>query len=109
LLLATPESLDALLATQPKTLIGVCGVVLDEQHVLDVAARGDHLRVLLNRLRQLRAFAAQHGDADSAHAQYVALSASIAEPAVAARYFPDATVVVRTAAGAGLRDGRTCR
>lgn len=95
LLLTTPESLDALLAKQPKTLIHVAGVVLDELHVLDGEARGDQLRVVLNRLRQVRTFAAQHGDAANAHIQYVALSATVADPAsVAARYFADAQVVV---------------
>jgi ATP-dependent Lhr-like helicase len=95
LLLTTPESLDALLATRPKTLTRVRAVVIDELHVLDGEARGDHLRVLLNRLRQVRAFAAASGDAPDAQIQYVALSATIVEPAaVAARYFPVATVVV---------------
>jgi hypothetical protein len=94
LLLTTPESLDALLATKPKTLTHVAGVVLDELHVLDGGARGDQLRVLLNRLRQVRAFAAASGDAPDAQIQYVALSATLAEPAaVAARYFPAPQVV----------------
>lgn len=94
LLLTTPESLDALLAKQPKTLIHVAGVVLDELHVLDGEARGDQLRVVLNRLRQVRTFAAQHGDAGTANIQYVALSATLTDPAsVAARYFADAQVV----------------
>ena len=102
LLLTTPESLDALLATQPKTLIHVAGVVLDELHVLDGAARGDQLRVLLNRLRQVRAFAAQSGDAADSAIQYVALSATLADPAaVAARYFPAAQVI--TAPGGRIR------
>jgi ATP-dependent Lhr-like helicase len=102
LLLTTPESLDALLATQPKTLIHVTGVVLDELHVLDGTARGDQLRVLLNRLRQVRAFAAQSGDAADSAIQYVALSATLADPAaVAARYFPAAQVI--TAPGGRAR------
>jgi ATP-dependent Lhr-like helicase len=93
LLLTTPESLDALLATKPKTLIHVAGVVLDELHVLDGEARGDQLRVVLNRLRQVRAFAAQQGDAADARIQYVALSATVVDPTtVAARYFTDAQV-----------------
>jgi ATP-dependent Lhr-like helicase len=102
LLLTTPESLDALLATQPKTLLHVAGVVLDELHVLDGAARGDQLRVLLNRLRQVRAFATQSGDAADGAIQYVALSATLSDPAaVAARYFPAAQVV--TAPGGRTR------
>ena len=94
LLLTTPESLDALLATKPQTLTCVRAVVLDELHVLDGDARGDQLRVVLNRLRQVRAYAAQAGDAADGALQYVALSATLAEPAaVAARYFPAARVV----------------
>ena len=94
LLLTTPESLDALLAKQPKTLIHVAGVVIDELHVFDGEARGDQLRVVLNRLRQVRTFAAQQGEAADARIQYVALSATVADPErVAARYFNDAEVV----------------
>jgi len=94
LLLTTPESLDALLATRPRMLTHVAGVVLDELHVLDGEARGDQLRVLLNRLRQVRAYAAQAGDATDAQIQYVALSATLADPAaVAGRYFPAPQVV----------------
>ena len=58
LLLTTPESLDALLATKPRTLTNVRAVVLDELHVLDGGVRGDQLRAVLARLRQVRAHAA---------------------------------------------------
>ena len=94
LLLTTPESLDALLATKPKTLANVRAVVLDELHVLDGGVRGDQLRAVLARLRQVRAHAARSGDAPDDQIQYVALSATLAEPAAtAARYFPAAQVV----------------
>jgi len=94
LLLTTPESLDALLATKPKTLTHVAAVVLDELHVLDGGVRGDQLRAVLARLRQVRAYAAASGDAPDAQIQYAALSATLAEPATAAaRYFPVAQVV----------------
>ena len=49
LLLTTPESLDALLATRPKTLANVRAVVLNELHVLDGSVRGDQLRAVLAR------------------------------------------------------------
>ena len=102
LLLTTPESLDALLATRPRTLINVPAVVLDELHVLDGGVRGDQLRAVLARLRQVRAHAAQSRDAPDDQIQYVALSATLAEPAaVAARYFP-AAQVVSVAGGRGL-------
>jgi ATP-dependent helicase Lhr and Lhr-like helicase len=94
LLLTTPESLDALLATKPKTLSSVRAVVIDELHVLDGSVRGDQLRAVLSRLRGVRAHAGRSGDAPDAQLQYVALSATLAEPAqVAARYFPTAQVV----------------
>jgi ATP-dependent Lhr-like helicase len=94
LLLTTPESLDALLAAKPKTLTHVAGVVLDELHVLDGGVRGDQLRAVLARLRQVRAYAAASGDAPDAQIQYAALSATLAEPGTAAaRYFPAAQVV----------------
>jgi ATP-dependent Lhr-like helicase len=95
LLFTTPESLDALIATQPKTLASVQAVIIDELHVFDGNVRGDQLRVLLNRLRQVRTHAHRVGDAPDGQMQYVALSATLAQPAeAAARYFPDAHVVL---------------
>ncbi|MFN8467202.1 MAG: DEAD/DEAH box helicase [Caldilineaceae bacterium] len=94
LLLTTPESLDALLATRPKTLANVRAVVIDELHVLDGSVRGDQLRAVLARVRQVRGHAARSGEASDADMQYVALSATLAEPAqAAARYFPAPLVV----------------
>ena len=93
-LLTTPESLDALLAGRAKVLTGVRAVIVDELHIFEGTVRGDQLRVLLNRLRQVRAHAAHAGDADDAAVQYVGLSATLAQPeATAARYFPGARVV----------------
>ena len=94
LLLTTPESLDALLAAAPKTLIGVRAVVIDELHIFDGTVRGDQLRVLLNRLRQVRGYAAQVGDTLTGAIQYAALSATLPQPgSAAASYFPAAQVV----------------
>ncbi len=97
LLLTTPESLDALMSNQTKLLAGARAVVLDELHTFDGTVRGDQLRVLLNRLRDVRAHAAKAGDAGDttdAHVQVVALSATLAEPTTAAgRYFGNARVV----------------
>lgn len=95
LLLTTPESLDALLAAQPAVLRHVAAVVLDELHAYDGAARGDQLRVVLNRLRQVRRHAATAGENEREAIQYVALSATLPDPAAAAaRYFPAAQAVV---------------
>lgn len=100
LLLTTPESLDALLATQAQAMRGVRAVVIDELHIFEDSARGDQLRVLLRRLRQVRAYAARQGESDSAAVQQVALSATLAEPeTVAARYFAGPRVVVRVPGG----------
>ncbi len=102
ILLTTPESLDALMSNRTKSLARVRAVVLDELHTSDGTVRGDQLRVLLNRLREVRAHAAKAGDAGAgdtteatgAHVQVVALSATLSEPAgVAGRYFENARVV----------------
>jgi len=52
-LVTTPESMDSLLARHPKALRDVVGVVLDELHLLDGTGRGDQLRCLTTRLRQV--------------------------------------------------------
>lgn len=95
LLLTTPESLDALFTRHAKVLAGVRAVVIDELHNFDGTVRGDQLRVLLSRLRQVRAHAVRMGDAASDTVQYVALSASIAQPEkVVGRYFSPARVAL---------------
>ncbi len=94
MLLTTPESLDSLMATEAKTLIGVRAIIIDELHLFDASVRGDQLRVLLNRLRALRAYAAASGDAPTDHMQFVGLSATLAQPAVsAARYYAEARII----------------
>jgi len=104
LLLTTPESLDFLLATRPALFAPLRAVVLDELHLLDGTPRGDQLRVLLRRLRRIRAYAYAHGGAPDATLQHVALSATLADPAVtAARYFPgDHTRVVQVPGGRAM-------
>lgn len=52
-LITTPESLDSLICRGSDRLADVKAVVLDELHLLDNTHRGDQLRVLLMRLRQL--------------------------------------------------------
>jgi len=61
LLLTIPESFDALLVKQPKTRIHVDGVAPYELHMLDGEAHGNQLRVVLNRLRQVRASTVRQG------------------------------------------------
>jgi ATP-dependent helicase Lhr and Lhr-like helicase len=94
LLLTTPESLDSLLANRPRMLKDVRAVVLDEIHLLDNSARGDQLRILLNRLRRLRRYAFSRGDSLNDEVQFCALSATVNDPlSVAARYFSEPVVI----------------
>jgi ATP-dependent Lhr-like helicase len=98
-LITTPESLDSLFASHARALINVRGVVIDELHLFDGTPRGDQLRVLLNRLRILRTYAAAHEDSIDAAIQYVALSATLPNPQMAAaRYFDQAHIVTVTGA-----------
>jgi ATP-dependent Lhr-like helicase len=100
ILLTTPESLDALMSNQTKLLARVRAVVLDELHTFDGILRGDQLRVLLNRLREVRTHAANAGDAADARLQVVALSATISTPRIVAeRYFENARVLEVPAPG----------
>ncbi|HHI67807.1 MAG TPA: DEAD/DEAH box helicase, partial [Planctomycetes bacterium] len=73
----TPEALDSLLARRPETLKGLRALVLDEVHILDGTARGDQVRLLLERLQALR----------KGGFQRVGASATVHDPAgVASRY-----------------------
>ncbi|MBS1811871.1 MAG: DEAD/DEAH box helicase [Acidobacteria bacterium] len=94
LLITTPESFDSLLANHPRMLKDLRAVVIDELHIFDNTARGDQLRILLNRLRRLKRYALSRGDITNEALQYCALSATIHDPAsVAARYFNDPLVI----------------
>jgi ATP-dependent Lhr-like helicase len=87
-LITTPESLDSLLANRPRLLCDVRAVVLDELHLYDNTPRGDQLRILLNRLRRVRAFARSRGDAANEEVQFCALSATMHDSVgIASRYF----------------------
>lgn len=77
-LLTTPESFDSMIARRPAIFNGLKTVILDEIHLLDNTPRGDQLRVLLRRLRRIR---------DGL--QYCALSATVDDPGIGGRYFPD--------------------
>jgi ATP-dependent Lhr-like helicase len=93
-LISTPESCDSLLTTQAALFANVRAIVIDELHLFDGTPRGDQLRVLLNRIRHIRSYAASQGAAPDATVQYGALSASLPRPEeVAARYFPNPQVI----------------
>ncbi len=93
-LVTTPESADSLLTSNAKLLASLCAVVIDEVHLFDGTPRGDQVRVLLNRMRRIRDYALEQGDAQDQDVHYAALSATVAHPAaVAARYFDGARVI----------------
>jgi len=52
-LITTPESLDSLICRRPHIFARLRAILLDEIHLLDGTYRGDQLRVLLTRLRDL--------------------------------------------------------
>lgn len=80
--LLTPEGLDSRLARAGPALDGVSALVVDEIHVLDGTARGDQLRILLERLRA------------RTPVQVVAASATVGDPiALGARYLRNPVVV----------------
>ena len=94
ILLTTPESFDSLLVNRPKMLKDISAVILDELHLYTDSARGDQLRILLNRLRRLRYFAHKRGDAADADIQFCALSATMDDPQrIAANYFAAPLVI----------------
>lgn len=82
--LTTPESLDSLLCrgrTENGHLLdSIVAVVLDEIHLVHGTPRGEQLRFLLHRLRQLRRFAKQKGWAVTDEIQVLALSATVPDP-----------------------------
>ena len=70
-------------------------VILDELHVLDGSVRGDQLRAVLGRLRQVRAYRRRSGDAPGRlrSSMWRCRRRWRTGPATAARYFPAAQVV----------------
>jgi Lhr-like helicase len=94
-LITTPESLDSLLANRPRVLNNVRAVVLDELHLYDNTPRGDQLRILLNRLRRIRAYARSRGDAETDEIQFCALSATMHDPASVASYYFTSPVLIQ--------------
>src|SRR5689334_17756036 len=72
-LITTPESADSTLAAQARAFADLRAIILDELHLFDGTPRGDQLRAVLNRIRRVRAYAFERGDAPDAAIQYVAL------------------------------------
>lgn len=53
-LITTPESLDSLICRHSELFTNIQTIILDEIHLLDNTYRGDQLRILLERLRQIK-------------------------------------------------------
>jgi len=92
LLITTPESLDSILCRHQSVLGMVRSVVIDEIHFLDGTYRGDQVRFLLNRVRQL-----------APDFRTYALSATVADPAETAGRYMESAEVIQTP---GTRDIR---
>ena len=94
----TPEGLDSRLSRAPADLARVRALVLDELHVLDGTARGDHLRILVQRLRLERrppSRLVSATDQDSIPPlQVVAASATVPNPDGMARRYLERPVIV---------------
>lgn len=89
-LLTTPESLDSMLARNPRWLGDVRAMVLDELHVLEGTPRGDQLRCLLLRLSRVVS------SLGGPELQRVAATATMGHPEeVARRYLGPGAVVVK--------------
>lgn len=98
-LITTPESLDSLLCRgrtpDGHALAHTRNVVLDEIHLLDGTARGEHVRWLLERLRRIRQQAKRSAWTTDDTLQIVALSATVATPElVRDRFLPGGTCLV---------------
>ena len=85
----TPEGLDSRLSRAPEQLSGVRALVLDELHVLDGTARGDQLRILVQRMRVERRL-----EGGPLPLQVVAVSATVPDPErLALRYLVDPKII----------------
>ncbi len=94
MLITTPESIDSLLTSHARVFANLRAIIIDEIHLFDGTPRGDHLRVLLNRLRVIKQYAVSQGHTPDSAIQYAALSATLGDPGgIAARYFPAAQVI----------------
>ena len=83
-LITTPESFDSMICRHPGSFKNIRAVILDEIHLIDNTYRGDQLRLLLKRLKQL----------SETDFNIYALSATVASPEeVGSRYLEDFEVI----------------
>ncbi len=95
ILLTTPESTDSLLTRVPRLFINLLAIVLDEIHLLDNSPRGDHTRCLLQRIARIH----QYARPDASLLQRIALSATVTDPAGAARRYLRQGIVINVPGG----------
>jgi ATP-dependent helicase Lhr and Lhr-like helicase len=89
--ITTPESLESFLTFKRDALKAVRVVIFDEIHLLDGTSRGDHLRLLINRLRL---YSANVRGAEPP-LQLIAVSATLANPRQTAdRYLGGAAAII---------------
>jgi ATP-dependent helicase Lhr and Lhr-like helicase len=94
LLVTTPESLDSLLCRHTAVLKSVGAIALDEVHLVDGTARGDHVRCLTERLARVT----------SGRLQRCGASATVPEAAsLARRYLGAGARAVVSSEGGGER------
>lgn len=85
LLITTPESLDSIICRYPNILLHINTVIIDEIHLLDNTYRGDQLRSLLLRLKEI---------AENKNFNIHLLSATISDPInLAKRYVKEFEIV----------------
>lgn len=89
--ITTPESLESFMTFKRDILKAVRVVICDEIHLLDGTPRGDHVRLLLNRLRL---YSAHVRGADSP-LQLIGVSATLANPRqTAERYLGASSAII---------------
>lgn len=90
-ILTTPESLDSLICRgrirKGHILSRAQALVIDEVHLLSATPRGEQLKWLIKRLRDLRKFSVTKGIAQTSTLQIVALSATVSDVEVVANKF----------------------
>jgi ATP-dependent Lhr-like helicase len=84
-IITTPESLDSMLCRYPHHFTSLMASVLDDLHLLDSSPRGEHLQILISRLRLLA----------KEPFQTIAASATIPEPVkIGQKYLSDFEVAI---------------
>ncbi|UUX92639.1 DEAD/DEAH box helicase [Methanoplanus endosymbiosus] len=83
IIITTPESLDSMICRHPDALTSLEALVIDEIHAIDGTYRGDQLRILIARLKEI-----------SEDFSIYAVSATVDDPlAVAERYMKNPEVI----------------